>query len=703
MSTRFFVLFVVVISLVIGGYLGYQQYMAGPDIVAKGFVDAWLKGSYEDMYKWLSEDAKSKISLEDFKERYEYVRREAKINDVEILGLEEAVKEGRRASATYTADFDSQYVGKWQVDYELPLICENLLNWRIDWSEELVLPGLNNGERLEVVDYSPRRGELFDRNGEPLAIEGTAVIIGIEKRRVTDADDMAQRLHEILGLAPDWVISKYEAPNVQPDWFISLKTLPEDEYARFRPSLAPIPGVVFKRISKRIYPQGEVASQVVGYIGEVSNTDITKWPERYYKVGELVGRSGLESTFEGPLRGEPGYKLRSIGVDGKESKVFAERPVVHGKDIYLTLDMKIQCAAERALGDNNGAIVAIDPVTGELLAITSRPGFDPNLFSFGLSSAEWASLRDDERQPLFNRALNGIYPPGSTFKLITAAAALDCGVVNKDTIFDDDGTFSVRGNIVRNFRSEVFGEHSFSDAVIKSINTTFAKVGLDLGAANFVDYATKFGFDEASKIELPVTISSVGDPRVSQVELVWASVGQGRVVSTPLQMASVIGTIANKGTRIEPSLIYKVVEKYPDGTPFKETRFEVKEGVSVIKSEAAEELIELLTRVVQEGTGRSVEIPGFPIAGKTGTAEIARGSDIAHAWFVGFVPVEDPRFAFATFVERGGVGGAVAGPIAKAFIIDVFDIDLSATIQETAPEKISVTSFWEKITGTDSM
>jgi cell division protein FtsI/penicillin-binding protein 2 len=412
-----------------------------------------------------------------------------------------------------------------------------------------------------------------------------------------------------------------------------------------------------------------------------------------------VGRSGLESTMESLLRGELGYKLRSIGPDGRERYVFAEKPVVHGKDVYLTLDMKIQEAAERALGDRSGAIVAVDPLTGELLAVASSPGFDPNLFSFGLSQVEWNLLRNDTRQPLFNKALNGIYPPGSTFKLVTAAAALDSGTVTPETIFEDNGTLMVRGNIIRNFRSESFGEHTFADAVISSINTTFAKVGLELGHDTLTEYAKRFGFEGAPKMELPVNKSSVGDLKVSQTELAWASVGQARVVSTPLQMARVMAVIANEGKALDPSLIYKIVHKTPDGMMGEETYRESGQPIQVLKPETAGVLFSLLGKVVEEGTGKPVTIPGFDVAGKTGTAEIAMGSDVAHAWFVGAAPMDDPKIAFAVFVERGGVGGSVAGPVAKNFLIDVFNIDLSETIVNATSATTSLKSFWERVVG----
>jgi hypothetical protein len=286
MSTRYFVIFVMLIIMVGSGFLVYQQYATGPDTTSQAFVESWLKGDYPEMYSKLSQDSQANVSFVEFKERYEYVRRSAKVESMEVVQRSEASRQGRRATRDFTIKFSSQNVGAWQAEYKIPLVNENILDWKIDWSEDLVLPRLKGEERLEMISEFPTRGEIYDRYGEPLAIEGTAVVVGIEPRRVKDIEDMAGRLNKLLGLTPDFIMAKYNMPGLQPDWFIPLKTLPEDDYARLRPELAPIPGVVFRRVSKRIYPQGESASHLIGYIGEVTEEDMNKWPERHYRSGD---------------------------------------------------------------------------------------------------------------------------------------------------------------------------------------------------------------------------------------------------------------------------------------------------------------------------------------------------------------------------------------------------------------------------------
>ncbi len=265
---------------------------------------------------------------------------------------------------------------------------------------------------------------------------------------------------------------------MQSHWFVPLATLTEEEYRRLDPVLRPIPGIFFRRVESRAYPPLEsYAAHITGYLGQVSPEMIRAYPELDYISGEVVGRAGLENSQDAALRGLPGYRFYVEPEDGFKILV-AEKPVVLGESIELTLDARMQEIACQIMGDRSGALVVLDAQSGAVLALASTPSYDPNEFSRGgISSARWRDLESDPRRPLFSRALQGLYPPGSTFKVLTVAAALDLGLYEPESVFIDPGELTVHGNIIRNFQRQNFGEHDLHTAVVESINTTVAQVG----------------------------------------------------------------------------------------------------------------------------------------------------------------------------------------------------------------------------------
>ncbi len=499
---------------------------------------------------------------------------------------------------------------------------------------------------------------MYDRTGKALAKQGTAVAVGIEPRRVKNEEETFLELQRVLGKDFSKIREKYKAPGVKPYWFVPVTTLSEEDYKQFRPRLAPIPGVVFKRKRIRTYPYGDLAAHILGYVGEVTSDELKKLSSKGLMAGDLVGKAGLEKSQNEILVGIPGNELAIVTPEGKKVKVLAKREAKSGKNIYLTLDVSLQKVCEETLDDRSGAVVAMDPGTGEILALASGPTFNPNAFILGMPVDEWAELRDDPRQPMINRALSR-YPPGSSFKIVTSAAALDTGKVTPETEFEDEGVWKISGNTVTNYQNKRFEKHSFSQALANSINTTFAKLGVKLGAKTLVAYAKRFGFQRDVPFPLPVAQSKVGDAsEMDQVDMAWTAVGQAKVITTPLQMALVAATIANKGTMMMPILINKQGSR----------AISPEEWVEVVSYQTSKTLTALLNKVVKEGTGVAAQIAGVEVAGKTGTAEISKGSEETHAWFVGFAPVNEPEIAVAILVEKGGVGGEVAAPIAKRVI-----------------------------------
>jgi peptidoglycan glycosyltransferase len=393
---------------------------------------------------------------------------------------------------------------------------------------------------------------------------------------------------------------------------------------------------------QRTYPKGGFAAQAIGYSSL-----------RY-------GRSGLEAGMDSYLTGE----AADLGLESWLDRLLDRR--VAGADVRTTLVPSVQRAAQQALQGLRGAVVAVDPVTGAVLACASSPSYSPATLE-----KDFAKLRKDQGAPLLDRALQGLYPPGSSFKVVTAGAALQTGVATPSTQFVDTGTYVVYGGKVTNYGGEVFGRNTFTQALTFSINTTFAKVGNELARKRFVEYMQRFGFWSRPPLEVPaaaVRISgrydggrllSPGAP-MDPLQVAWAAVGQEQVLATPLQMVLVAAGVANGGQVMAPYLVDRVVT--PQGKEVRVTR--PKNWKDAIDPTVAMELNEMMQQVVEAGTGTAAALAGIEVAGKTGTAE--RG-DANQAWFIGFAPAATPRVAVAVTIENTtGTGGEVAAPLAAA-------------------------------------
>ena len=389
---------------------------------------------------------------------------------------------------------------------------------------------------------------------------------------------------------------------------------------------------------ERSYPQGALAGTTVGHIGPLSRRAVRQDPETG-EVGDLVGASGLEAAFQEQLAGTPTTKLEVVDPRGKAIEVLGRAVGERGKDVRTTLDIDVQRAAEAAYGGTVGGAVVMDPATGDLLAVVSSSPFDPGNY-VGVAGIE-----------PFNRALSGLYPPGSSMKVMTAAAALDTGVVKESTSLT--GPAEYRG--VRNFESGEFGTLDFATAVKFSVNTAFAQVALDLGAKRIFRYAEEFGFNSEPEMALSAAASSFPAP-ADEGDLMWGSIGQAQTLASPLQMATVAGTIANGGKRMEPRIDLR-------SRPV---------GERVVTKKTAATMVRLMENVVKGGTGTAANISGLSVAGKTGTAEVdVAGERKNHAWFICFAPSGAPKVAIAVVSEYGGVGGQVAAPLARAILTGV--------------------------------
>lgn len=383
----------------------------------------------------------------------------------------------------------------------------------------------------------------------------------------------------------------------------------------------------------RVYPEKDIVSNVVGF----NNIK--------------YGRSGLELTFNDTLLG----KKEVISFDDL-IKQATERQ--KGHDITLTLNLDLQKKATAILGNQKGAIVVINPKTGEVLSLVTSPRYDPNDLE-----ERWSKIATDPDAPLINRTNQGVYPPGSVFKVLTAAAALQNEIVTSSSVYQGPQELKVYGGKVTNYKDQGFGEMPFSEAFAVSCNTIFAQVGLKLGATKFVQFAEKCGFNQEPDFDLPTKASTIPSPfETDKLELAWSAVGQGRISVTPFEMALIGCSVANRGVLMRP---YLVKEVRKEGQIIKQ--FEPESVKRIVSKDVASTMLDLMVGVVEEGTGKRAQIDGVKVAGKTGTAETAVKGQ-THAWFLGVAPADDPEVVVVVIVEKGGMGGQVAAPLAKQVI-----------------------------------
>jgi peptidoglycan glycosyltransferase len=380
----------------------------------------------------------------------------------------------------------------------------------------------------------------------------------------------------------------------------------------------------------RNYPQANLVSPWIGYNSI-----------RY-------GRAGVERVYNDLLAGNAQALTVRNYLD-----LLTGRPQ-RGADLHLTIDTRVQQAATQALGERAGAVVALEPSTGAVLALVSFPRYDPNTLE-----EDWEALNQDPGRPLLNRAIQGVYPPGSSFKPLVAAAGLTEGTVAPDTRFVDEGTYVAGGYEVHNYGDAVYGEHDFTEAMAQSINTTFAKVGVELGEERLRSYASEFGFGEEVPFPLGVATGNLPE-EMDTAHVAQVSFGQGELLATPLQMALLAAGIANGGRIMEPYLLLEARDY--EQAVVEQTQPRV--WREPVPAQVAAQVRDMMVQVVSNGTGTAAQISGVQVAGKTGTAEVDQSEP--HAWFIGFAPAQDPQVAVAVVVENGGTGGSTAAPVAQA-------------------------------------
>ena len=450
-----------------------------------------------------------------------------------------------------------------------------------------------------------------------------------------------------------------------------------------------LPGVYVSVRARRSYLTDQMTSHVLGYLGEINTRQLRRLRRRGYRRGDEIGQAGLEKRWEQHLAGRSGGEKVEVDATGRKVRVIDRHKATPGHNVVLTLDMDVQQVAYGALKGKEGAIVVLDVNTGAVLALVSTPAFDPNSFARGMTPGEWRQLAADSENPLHNRALQGHFPPGSTFKIVTALAGLQEGVISPDRTLFCGGSYKVGNRVLRDWKKNGHGHMNMHQALVQSCDVYFYQLAQRLGVDKIAKYARRFGFGAPTGIDLDGESGGLVPDRAWKRrrfgqpwypgETPLVAIGQGFLGVTPLQMASLLATVANGGTVYRPWFVKQVLS--PEGEVMEEYG-PVRSGTVDMKPENLALVRRALFDVVhgRRGTGKRARSKIVDIAGKTGTAQIAemRGEAVKsedlpyvvrdHAWFVAYAPAEKPEIAVATLVEHGGHGGATAAPIAKKVI-----------------------------------
>ena len=525
--------------------------------------------------------------------------------------------------------------------------------------------------RIRLMPRNPIRGRLLDRQGRVLATSRLTYNLYVQPGQVSDQawPQLRDRLAALLAIPAAQLDQQRDAGRNSEGFRIQLaEGLKPDQVLRFREQASGLTGAEVDVDVLRHYPNGRLGAHVLGYTSGITEEEYERLRERGYRIRDRVGRSGVEKAFESHLRGEWGGQQVEVNAAGQVQRILGEKPARAGQDLRLTLDLPLQQAAERALdGVRKGAIVAMDPQTGAIRALASRPTFDPNLFSPAPSTSQWAALNAPEA-PLLNRALQG-FPPASTFKIVTSIAALESGRYRPDSTELTTGSFCYAGLCYRDHVS--LGSIGFPLALAVSSNSFYYRAGLKMGPDPLFKAARQLGFGKATGVELEEeeTLGLLGDPTWKKtvlgepwtpVDTITASIGQGAVLVTPLQMARMYAAVANGGWLVTPHLVERKPERVWIG----------------FRPETLRTVGQGLRRAVLEGTAKALNDPALPpAAGKTGTAEDPPRA--VHAWFGGYAPADKPTLVIIAFGENsGGYGGTVAAPMAKQLMSTWFRGDL---------------------------
>ena len=659
----------ITVAVCVAGMFKKEDVWKTPEELLVEYMNHIPAQEYEQMYAMLHIEASGNVSQEDFIKRNSAIYEGIEIQNmaVEIIAYDE-----EQLTVTYQTSFDT-VAG--EISFEKSaFFLEGEDGYKLVWDNSLIFPNLASTDKVRVSTTQANRGEILDRNGRVLAGKGTASSVGIVPGKLENREEAIAKIAELLETTPEVIEKKLSAQWVKDDSFVPIKTIPrveEIELLKVEPdedvlkekerheSLLAIPGVMISDVEVREYPLGEAAAHLVGYVQSVTAEDLEEHAGEGYTANSVIGRSGMEGLFEKELKGQNGCRIYIVNSEGKEKEELACILVQHGQDIKLTIDASLQIALYEQFQEDKSCSVAMNPYTGEVLALVSTPSYDNNDFIMGLSSEQWTALNDDEDKPMYNR-FRQVWCPGSTFKPVTAAVGLESGAIDPN---EDYGNVGLSWQKDASWGSYyVTTLHAYEpvileNALIYSDNIYFAKAALKIGYEEMESSLTQLGFNAELPFEIEMAKSQYSNSESieTEIQLADSGYGQGQVLVNPLHLACIYSAFCNEGNIIKPYLVYQneVSAEYWISGAF--------------SSENASRVLEGTKKVVNDshGTGYAAHRDDIVLAGKTGTAEIKASKDDTSGtelgWFAVFTAeetVERPILIISMVEDVKGRGGS---------------------------------------------
>jgi penicillin-binding protein 2 len=579
---------------------------------------------------------------------------------------------------------------------------------------------LSDGNRIYVLPIVPNRGLILDRNGLVMARNYSGYTLEIEPAKVTGMDALIAELSQLIEITPQDIkrfkrlLSERQATGAIP----IRSRLSDEEVARIAAQRFRFQGIEIKARLFREYPYSDVTAHLIGYVGRINQKDIEQLEKDgispNYMGSDYIGKTGVEQRYEKEMHGTAGFEQVEVDAGGRAVRVLSRTAPLSGNNLVLTLDAKLQEVAEQAFGDYRGALVAIDPTNGEVLAFISKPGYDPGLFIDGIDTETWNVLNNSPDTPLNNRALRGQYPPGSTIKPFMALAGLHYGTRSPDRTISDPGYFTLPGSRhqYRDWKSGGHGSVDLFKSIVVSCDTYYYGLATELGIDNMHSYLSRFGFGKKTGLDMEGETSGLlpssewKSKRHSQIwypgDTVSAGIGQGYNLVTPLQLAFATATLSNNGIAFRPHLVKEIQNSPGNTVPTEHTQlFDLQ--IPAAHLNLVKDAMEAVTKPGGTAVGANYGIK-YRVAGKTGTAQVIamkQGEKYDekkvseynrdHAWFIAFAPADKPRIAMAVLVENGGHGGSTAAPIARK-VLDYYLLGKTPTPLEAVQEKADLES-----------
>ena len=646
-----------------------QNTLVSPEELLVEYMNHIPKQEYEEMYAMLNIEASRNISQDDFVKRNSAIYKGIEVDNMEI---EVTAYDEERKAVTYQTSFDT-VAGNISFENEA-IFQKDEEGYELVWDDSLIFPKLGSTDKVKISTTQANRGDILDRNGRVLAGKGVASSVGIVPGKLEDRDEAIQQIAELLEIEPEVIEKILSAKWVKEDSFVPIKTIPkvaEIELMKIEPDeevlkenerqkkLLEIPGVMISDTEVREYPLGEAAAHLVGYVQSVTAEDLENHAGEGYTANSVMGKSGMEGLFEKELKGQNGSSIYIVDSAGNKKTELASIFVQDGKDIQLTIDADLQRSLYAQFKEDKSCSVAMNPYTGEVLALVSTPSYDNNDFIMGLSNEQWTALNEDENKPMYNR-FRQVWCPGSTFKPIIAAIGLESEAIDPMEDYGNEGLSWQKDSSWGSYCVTTLHTYEpviLENALIYSDNIYFAKAALKIGTEEMESSLTELGFNEEIPFDIKMAKSQYSNTEniETEIQLADSGYGQGQVLVNPLHMACIYSAFCNEGNIIKPYLVYQneaAVTYWMPGAFSKETANRVLEGTKRVVNDS-------------HGTGYAAHRDDIVLAGKTGTAEIKASKDDTSGtelgWFAIYSTeetVEHPILIISMVEDVKGRGGS---------------------------------------------